>query len=140
MGGSGLINRINLLSLASSASIAETNGLFSWQPPAGTGPSTNVVGIRVTDNGTPELSDLIVVTIIVVAPPRLTITVSPAGLVTLAWNSLAGHVYKVEYSDENTVGLWSPLGEDVVADSTLTSATDPADTSLRRIYRVRLVN
>jgi hypothetical protein len=39
------------------ATINPTNGLFSWTPSELQGPSTNVVTVRVTDNGTPPLSD-----------------------------------------------------------------------------------
>jgi hypothetical protein len=124
----------------SGAALTETNGFFSWRPPAGTAPSTNIISIRATDNGTPEMSELLSLTIVVVAPPRLTIALSSSGLVTLTWNSLAGRSYRVEYSDsdESPNGPWSQLGEDVLADSTLTTATDQADRSPRRIYRVRL--
>src|SRR5262249_51462683 len=124
----------------STASVVETNGLFSWTPPAGSAPSTNVVVIRVTDNGTPAMSDQIAVTIVVIAPPRLAISVSQAGFVTLEWNSLPGQVYRVEYNDDNPSGLWSPLAEDVVADTTVATATDQTRFSPNRIYRVRLVN
>ncbi|HXJ58151.1 MAG TPA: putative Ig domain-containing protein, partial [Verrucomicrobiae bacterium] len=122
------------------ASVVETNGLFSWIPPVGSAPSTNVVVIRVTDDGTPEMSDRLAVTIMVIAPPRLAISVSQAGLVTLGWNSLPGQVYRVEYSDDNPSGLWSPLGEDVVAEATLTTTGDQTRFSPNRIYRVRLVD
>lgn len=39
------------------ATINSTNGLFSWTPTEAQGPSTNLITIIVTDNGTPNLSD-----------------------------------------------------------------------------------
>ncbi|MFN7137994.1 MAG: putative Ig domain-containing protein, partial [Limisphaerales bacterium] len=47
------------------AEIDETTGVFSWTPMPDQSPSTNVISIRVTDDGTPALSDVKNVTIIV---------------------------------------------------------------------------
>ena len=75
-----------------------------------------------------------------VRPPTITGSTLISGVVTLDWNSLAGHVYRVEYSDESPAGPWLTLGEDVVADASLTTSTDTTNLSPRRIYRVRLLN
>ncbi|MFN7138617.1 MAG: putative Ig domain-containing protein, partial [Limisphaerales bacterium] len=47
------------------ATIDPVTGVFSWTPTAEQSPSTNVITIRVTDNGTPALSNAKNVTIIV---------------------------------------------------------------------------
>nr|MBA4150586.1 putative Ig domain-containing protein [Verrucomicrobiota bacterium] len=47
------------------ASIDEITGVFSWTPTALQSPSTNVISLRVTDDGSPALSDTRNVTIIV---------------------------------------------------------------------------
>src|SRR6185503_18077533 len=39
------------------ASINPTNGAFTWTPTEAQGPSTNPVTVRVTDNGSPPMSD-----------------------------------------------------------------------------------
>ena len=39
------------------ASINSTNGVFSWTPTEAQGPSTNLITVRVTDNGSPPSSD-----------------------------------------------------------------------------------
>ena len=39
------------------ASIGSANGVFTWTPTEAQGPSTNVITVRVTDNGAPPLSD-----------------------------------------------------------------------------------
>src|SRR5205085_9540095 len=41
----------------SGAHIDPTNGLFTWTPTEAQGPSTNTITVRVTDNGSPALSD-----------------------------------------------------------------------------------
>jgi hypothetical protein len=56
------------------ASIDGSSGLFSWTPSEEQGPSTNVVAIRVTDNGSPSASAVTYVSVIVDevnAPPIL---------------------------------------------------------------------
>ncbi|MEO6184556.1 MAG: SBBP repeat-containing protein, partial [Verrucomicrobiota bacterium] len=45
----------SLLSAPAGASIS-TNGVFSWVPTEAQGPNTNIVSVRVTDNGTPNLN------------------------------------------------------------------------------------
>ena len=47
------------------ASIDPTNGWFSWTPTAEQGPSTNLITIRVTDDGLPPLSDARTFTVVV---------------------------------------------------------------------------
>ncbi|MDB6025946.1 MAG: putative Ig domain protein [Verrucomicrobiales bacterium] len=47
------------------AEIDSKSGTLTWTPTAAQSPSTNVIGIRVTDDGTPTLSDMKTVTIVV---------------------------------------------------------------------------
>src|SRR5207244_205532 len=47
------------------ASVGASTGVFTWTPSAAQGPSTNVVTVRVTDNGTPPLSDTKSFTVVV---------------------------------------------------------------------------
>ena len=71
----------------SGASINATNGLFTWTPTELQGPSTNPVTIRVTDNGSPPLTDAQTITITVNevnSPPVL----SPVGNKTVSKGSL----------------------------------------------------
>jgi uncharacterized protein (UPF0179 family) len=46
-----------LLSPPAGATINPVTGVFTWQPTEAQGPSTAVIRVRVTDNGTPNLSD-----------------------------------------------------------------------------------
>ena len=54
------------------SSINATNGLFTWTPGAAQGPSTNSVSVRVTDSGSPPLSDVETMTIFVVTNGSVT--------------------------------------------------------------------
>src|SRR5213078_2293021 len=47
------------------ASINPTTGLFSWTPTETQGPGTNAITVRVTDNGSPAMSDSETLTIVV---------------------------------------------------------------------------
>jgi hypothetical protein len=56
------------------ATINPTNGLLTWTPTEGQAPGTNSITVRVTDNGSPALSDMKTFTVIVNevnAPPSL---------------------------------------------------------------------
>jgi len=73
-----------------------TSGLFTWTPSTNQAPSTNSITVRVTDDGSPPLSDAKTFTIVVNATTELrvtTITVSANNVVTLNWNSQAGLTY-----------------------------------------------
>jgi hypothetical protein len=47
------------------ASIDPTSGVFTWTPAEDQGPGTNVIGVRVTDDGLPVLSDMKSFTVVV---------------------------------------------------------------------------
>lgn len=49
----------------SGATVNSTNGVFTWTPSEAQGPSTNNITVRVTDNGTPPLSNTKSFTVIV---------------------------------------------------------------------------
>jgi hypothetical protein len=123
------------------ASINPSSGVFTWTPSVGHAPTTNQVTIRVTDNGTPALNDFETFNIVVAGPPRITsITVSPAGLVTIQWSSFAGKTYRVEYKPDFSAPSWLPLGANVLATGATASVTDTVGANLRRFYRVRLLD
>jgi large repetitive protein len=74
--------------------IVSTNGLISWAPTEAQGPSTNVVTLRVSDNGVPSLSATNTFTLTVNevnTPPVLPIqtNLTIAGLVTLVLTNAA---------------------------------------------------
>src|SRR6185436_11574431 len=45
-----------LTSAPAGATINSSSGLFTWTPTEGQGPSTNLITVQVTDNGSPTLS------------------------------------------------------------------------------------
>jgi len=124
------------------ASINPTSGVFAWTPSAAQAPSTNLITVRVTDDGSPAYSDAKTFTIVVnkVAELRLTdITLSGSSAVTLNWSSQAGKTYRVESKDDLNQTTWNTQGDFNATNST-TSATISISDAPQRYYRIRQVN
>ena len=125
----------------SGATIDSASGVFRWTPATNQPPSTNVVTVRVTDNGSPTASDAQSFTIVTtsLAAFRLTsVSASANGVVTLNWNSQAGRTYRVEFKDDLNVTNWNALPDQVATGSTLSATNSPA--GAQRYYRVFQVN
>jgi len=61
--------------------------------------------------------------------------------VFLSWNSSSGLKYRVEFKSSLTNATWLPLGADITATNTMTSATDGnVPTTKQKYYRIFLVN
>lgn len=121
--------------------ISPTNSVLSWRPTMAQSPSTNIVNIVVTDNGTPSLSAIQSVSIVVLQPttPKLQSPAWRTNSFTLQVAGDAGPDYIIEAATNlsNPI-LWLPA-------VTNYSATPPmqwTDTSVsnwpQRFYRVRL--
>jgi hypothetical protein len=124
------------------ASINPTSGLFTWTPAAAQAPSTNLITVRLTDNGSPTFSDAKTFSIVVnrVAELHLTeITMSSSGVVTLGWSSQAGKTYRVESKDDLNPTTWNTAGDYNATNST-TSATNSVSGTSKRYYRIQQVN
>jgi hypothetical protein len=115
-----------------------TNGLFTWTPSTNQAPGTNSITVRVTDDGSPPLSDAKTFTIVVNATTELrltAITISANSVVTLNWSSQAGLIYCVEYKDNLGQTNWNSLGN-YNATGASTSATNAIGGTLQRYYRI----
>lgn len=126
----------------SGATLGATSGIFSWTPPA-TG--TNVVSIRVVDNGTPALSATQSVTIVVSSIIRITGTqlVSPTEL-SITFESQNGKDYELRYTDDLQVPTqnWAVVSGSQVR-ATASSQSIPVTISsavTARFYRVVQTN
>lgn len=104
------------------AAINAVNGVFSWTPSEAQGPGTNVVTVRVSDNGSPQLSDTqavsIVVTEVNTAPTLSAISdkrVAPGTPVSFAAQATDG--------DLPAQTLTFSLGPGAAAGATIDSAT-----------------
>ena len=112
------------------------DGIFSWTAPQTTVRITNSATARVTDNGTPALSDSKSFSIIVVPPPKnLSVTVNSNAVGTL-WSVFPAKTYRVYYKDDLDAAVWSPLGAPQVAAGDSLSVSDPAPAPQQRFYRI----
>jgi hypothetical protein len=117
------------------ASIGLTNGLFVWTPTDLQAGTTNIT-VRVTDNGSPNLSDLKTFMVTVLARPVFqTITVTN-NVVTLIWSANAGTTYRVQFKTNLTDTAWTDLIPDVAATQPTASTTDSMSTNSSGFYRI----
>jgi hypothetical protein len=121
--------------------IDPASGLFDWTPLPAQPPGTNVVTVRVTDNGTPNLSAARSFKIIVALPPQLTgISRLLNGRVALSFLAIAGKTYRVEYKNALDDPFWTALGSDVTATTSALTITDNIGANPQRFYRVQVVD
>jgi len=125
----------------SGAMIGAASGLFTWTPTAGQTPGTNIVMVRVTDNGLPPLNAVRSFTVFVVGPPRISGMTPPLnGVVTLTLPSIAGKTYRIEYKDNLNAAAWTPLGGNRLATSVVLIVEDNLGAQPQRFYRVLVVD
>jgi hypothetical protein len=121
--------------------IDPASGLFDWTPLPAQPPGTNLVTVRVTDNGTPNLSATRSFKIIVALPPQLTgISRLLNGSVALSFQAIAGKTYRVEFKNALNDPVWTALGSDVTAISSALTITDNIGANPQRFYRVLVVD
>jgi hypothetical protein len=124
------------------ATIIASSGVFTWTPSTNQAPSTNVVTVRVTDDGSPAKSDTTSFAIVVNLIPALRLTsiaLDGNGLLTLSWDSQSGKSYRVQSTDSLSPINWGTLGDYNATNST-TLATNSLTGVSQRYYRVLLLN
>ena len=118
--------------------IGARSGIFSWTPAPEQSPSTNLIRVRVTDNGLPILSASRTVTLLVLPPVGITNFTKSGSQVLLRWPSIPGRSYQVDYKANLGDPAWSHLGSAVSANAFTTSATNNVGPASQRFYRLVL--
>ena len=119
------------------ATINATSGAFTWLTTPGGPPSTNLITVRVTDNGTPPLSDAKTVALVVAAPPRFTAVSRPStGQIQISFPTLPGQTYQVQFKDQLTDPAWTPLGAPVAGNGTTVTQFDDPSSHPQRFYQL----
>ena len=113
--------------------------MFTWTPAANQVPGTNVVTVRVTDDGVPNLSTTRTFSIVVVSPPVIESIVASSDGVTIGWSAVAWKTYRVQYKSALNDPSWSDLPGDVTSTGSTATKTDPSISETQRSYRVLLV-
>lgn len=126
----------SLGSAPAGATIGPTNGLFTWTPDATQAPSTNLINVLVTDNGTPNRSNSTSFTITVLALLVSAPTFDTNGT-TLSWTAIPGQSYRVQFKTNLDDPAWIDLFGSINATNSVISVTDPAIYS-QRFYRLLL--
>ncbi len=115
------------------AQIDRATGLFTWSPmEANTG--TNLLTIRVTDDGSPPRSAGSALRVVVLPALRAKISLS-GNMAAITFGAIAGRSYQVEYKNNLTDPAWTQLGENTVATSSTLTFNDTLKTSGQRFYR-----
>lgn len=108
-------------------------------PTANQAPSTNAVVVRVTDDGSPSLSDTKTFTIVVsvVTELRILPVERPVnGQVELRWRAESGAVYEVVFKDQLSDPAWTSLGQ-VLSAGDAVSFTNSMGTARQRFYQIK---
>jgi hypothetical protein len=69
-------------------------------------------------------------------PLKITSLSINAGTLTLFWDTIPAHTYQVEFKDNLDDPIWTPLGQEVSAEGTSASTTDPSPALFHRFYRI----
>src|SRR5258706_8385166 len=118
------------------AAVDPSSGVFVWTPSVQQAPSTNIMGIVVSDNGVPFLSDTKSFTVIVALPPRIQ-SVSLSGTnVNFQWTAIANQSYRVQYKTTLTQTNWVDLEGPVIAPGATAAKEDVIDPDQQRFYRI----
>jgi hypothetical protein len=123
------------------ASIDSSTGVFSWTP---TSAGTNSIGIRVTDNGNPQMTAtqafLIVVKGNAIAPRITKITALQTGLITVYWDAEPGVAYQLQYKLHANDAVWENVGASVTATSAQAMTTDEKLGGAQGYYRIVILD
>ena len=123
------------LGAPTNAAIDAINGIFSWTPTEAQGPSTNLITVRVTDDGTPSLSTTQSFTVVFVP-----MTISGVTVITNNWIQLSvsgvisGKTNFVEASTD--LFSWTPIFTNVCSTNSFDAIDFDAPNFDGRFYRV----
>jgi Fungalysin metallopeptidase (M36)/Calx-beta domain len=121
----------------SGAGILSTNGLFTWLT-SESDIGTNLITVRVTDDGLPNLSSSQPFTVIVTPRPSIHSYLLDGSSFCITWIAIPGTVYRVQYKDI-IEGGWLDLPGTITASGSMASVCDHSGASSERFYRVLVV-
>jgi hypothetical protein len=123
------------------ATINSANGLFSWRPAAAETPSTNLITVRVTDDGAPPMSGTTTFTVRVTPRPQVT-GVAPLanGDYAITFVTVPGKTYRVEFKNALEESNWQQLDADVVATGESLTVNDNLAANSQRFYRILVLD
>ena len=117
--------------------INSASGVFTWATTDASANTTNALTVRVTDDGSPNLSDEESFVLTILPRPFIQSIAVSDGLVTIHWSAIPGQVYRVQYTDQLGSGIWTDLEPEVEATTNSASKTE-ADGGAERFYRIKV--
>jgi hypothetical protein len=118
------------------AAINPSSGLFLWVTTNAVAPGTNLVTVRVMDNGTPPMSDAKTFAVTVSALPQFTGASVSGGIIQISFATLLGRNYQAQFKDNLTDPTWIPLGGTIAGNGSIITITDDTTESSQRFYRL----
>jgi len=122
-----------------SASIDPATGHLTISTSDADANTTNLITVRVTDDGSPNLSDAKSFTLVIVTRPEITSISVSNDIASINWSAIPGQTYRVQYLDSLSATNWTELPPDVTAASSTALQTDNVGNSPQRFYRIALV-
>jgi len=119
------------------ATINPATGAFLWLTTNAVAPGTNVITLRVNDNGTPPLSAAHTFAVLCAPPPQFTsVTPLPNAQIQINFDTLPGQHYQAQFKDQLSDPVWNPLGGMVFGTGSATAITDDTTGRSQRFYRL----
>lgn len=125
-----------LVSSSQTGTVVSVTGLLSWTPSASQSPGTNLITVRVTDNGSPVLSSTRSFRVIAGVGFQLTGVSHQNGNMVFNIGATIGKRYRVEYKANLSDPLWTTLTETPPAATASVTISDPIGANAQRFYRV----
>ena len=97
-----------------------------------------MITVKVTDNGTPPLSDTkrFTIRIVVPATPIIQSVDLSADSVTITWRAIVGKNYQLQYKSDLAEASWNAVSGDVGASGDSAAKVDVMSSIGQRFYRV----
>lgn len=119
------------------ASIHPTSGAFSWTTANTPAPSTNTITVRVTDNGTPPLSDTKTFSVFISGLPQITDARAQGnGQLQISFTTRPGQNYQLQFKDSLTETSWTSLGGSIPGSGSALTVSDDMTGHPQRFYRL----
>jgi hypothetical protein len=118
------------------ANIDPATGLFTWQPGPVSGPTTNLLVVRVSDDGAPPLSADQSFQIVVIPVPHVSNFARTADAIQLSWQTFNGKHYRVQYTMDLSNPAWVDLTATLAGDGSSLNFSEPLPADSQRFYRV----
>jgi hypothetical protein len=136
----------NAAGVVTNASIS-LNGVITWIPAEGQGPSTNLFTTVVTDDGSPPLSATNTFTVVVQhtptgpsnPPPVIQLFTVNSGIATITWTTVTNRTYRLQYTETLTNINWIDVPPDILASGPTITVTNSIGSDIQRQYRVILL-